>query len=380
MSRFTGKTDEGGEPKRGYEGRRWVKWVTWIIVCLVVLILFWTTASPHFYLFKQVGPSQVGVRIRGGQIAAVVPPGVYSDVGLFVELNTYSASELRFSVSDPEVITKDQQRIGVTLSGSVFRPSWADENKVKTLFSQYRSVFLNDEALQKVMNDLSMQAMKVCVGDRLFSESVIGSDRDLVGQCMRDELTDLIKPYGLSIANIVVPNVTLSPEVQAKLDAITQSRLDTEKALQDEKKAVAEGKANQAETEASIRVEQSRKQEETRQQTTLAQLDQEKLKAQQAVITQQKANDLLSAQKDLEIAQARSKAASEQAKADKAVELFMADLLEKNPNYYNFLVAQANASAIKDTDKFFFSQDGKFPYFVFGSGTPGLNLPATPNN
>ena len=55
-----------------------------------------------------------------------------------------------------------------------------------------------------------------------------------------DELNKLVENYGLSVANVTVPNVSLSPEVQALLDSITKSRLETEKAVQDKLRATAE--------------------------------------------------------------------------------------------------------------------------------------------
>ena len=115
-------------------------------------------------------------------------------------------------------------------------------------------------------------------------------------------------------------------------------------------------------------------QEETRQQTILAALQQEKLQAQLAVIEAQKANDLLSAQKDLEINKALAAAAMEKAKADLAREIALADLYAGSPNYYMLQMALANASAIKNTDKLIFTPEGVFPQLVFGSNV----LPTVP--
>lgn len=350
-----------------------------VVAVIAVLITLIGLASPHFYLFRQVREDQVGVKIRGGQIVGVVPPGVYSDIGFFVRMDTYSTQEYKFTATDPEVITKDTQRIGVTVAGSVFRPSIADEAKVQTLWTQYKSIYINDEALQSKLNDISFQAMKVCVGDRIFNDAVIGSDRDALRTCIDEELNKLGKPYGLTVRNVVVPNVALQAEAQAKLDAITQSRLDTEKAVQDEQKAVAEGKAQQAQQEAAIRVEQSKKQEETRQQILLAQLERQRLDAQKSVIEANKANDLLSAQKDLEISRAKAAAAEEQAKADLANQIALAALYQNNPNYYHYQITLANSTAIKATDKVIFAPLGEFPNIVLGDGVVStLSVPAAP--
>lgn len=340
--------------------------IPFIILALIVIIFL---ARPHWYLFKRVNPDQIGIKTRGGQIVGVVPAGLYSDAGLFVNLETYSTLAYQFSTTDPEVITQDNQRLGVTVSGSAFRPSYnISEKDLTLLWTKYRNIYTDDGSLQRVLDDLSFQAMKVCVGNKPFQDSVIGSDRDSLRKCIDEELNNLTSNFGITITNLTVPNVALSPEVQALLDAITKSRLETEKAAQDKLKADAEGLARKAEQEANIRVEQSKIQEETKQQTVLAKLNEEKLIAQQKVIEAEKANALLSAQKDLEINQALSAAATEKAKADLAKDIATASIFTGNPTYAGYMAALANASAIKETDKFIFTPEGVFPQLVFGSG------------
>jgi regulator of protease activity HflC (stomatin/prohibitin superfamily) len=222
--------------------RRVIVVIILIFVALGVATLFLT---PHFYFLSRVEPDQVGIQYSGGRIKGIVPPGVYSDVGLFVNLYTYSIQAFQFSVNDPEVITSDNQRVGVTVSGSVLRPSYTtDAEQISQLWTKYRLVYTDNGALQKVMNDLSTQSMKVCVGNKPFRDSVVGTDRDTLRKCIDEELNGLSKNYGLSVTNLTVPNVTLSPEVQALLDQITKSRLETEKADQDRLKVTAQGAAN----------------------------------------------------------------------------------------------------------------------------------------
>jgi hypothetical protein len=351
-------------------------WIGGVIIALVLLAVF---LQPHFYLFTRVEPSQIGVRIEGGRIVEILPPGVYSDFGLFVRLETYSAQSYQFSVTDAELITSDNQRLGVTVSGSVFRPDFKKADRIADLWTRYKTIYTNDVALQAVANDLAAQAMKVCVGDRPFRDSIIGTARDDLRKCIDSELSGLADPYGLDIQNVTVPNVLLSPEVQALLDSITKSRLETEKADQDKLRAVAEGLAQQAEQEANIRVEQSRIQEEARQKTLLAELSRQQLEAERKVIESQKANDLLSAQKDLEINKAQAAAAAEKANADLARETALAALYAGNPNYYQLQVALANASAIKSTDKIIYIPSGTIPQLVISQGNLTPVVPVTPN-
>jgi regulator of protease activity HflC (stomatin/prohibitin superfamily) len=129
-------------------------------------------------------------------------------------------------------------------------------------------------------------------------------------------------------------------------------------------------------------------QEESRQQATLAVLEQEKIQAQRAVIEAeranelarveaqraiieaQKANDLLSAQRELEIQSAEALAAVEQAKAEVAVELALAQLYAANPGYLQLQMVQANAGALKPSDKIIFTPEGTIPTLVLPG--PGI--------
>jgi hypothetical protein len=338
-----------------------------LLAGVIGLLVIYMIAQQHVYLFKQVDVDQVGVMKRGGQIFRIVPSGLYSDVALFAELNTYSTQAYQFLVTDRELITSDNQRIGVAVSGSIFRPNFSKADRIPDLWARYNHIYTSDEALQAVANDLSAQAMKVCVGGKPFRDSIIGAGRDTLRNCIDEELSELADPYGLEVSNVTVPNVELSPEVQSLLDAITKSRLETEKAEQDRLRAMSQGEAAKAEQEAAIRVEQSRAQEEAKQKAVLADLTKEQLNAEMQVIEAQKNNDLLSAQRDLDINRALAEAAIEKAKADLAREIALAELYSGNPSYYSYQVALANASAIKSTDKLIFVPEGTFPQLVFGN-------------
>jgi hypothetical protein len=172
------------------------------------------------------------------------------------------------------------------------------------------------------------------------------------------------------------------------VDAIVQSRLLTEKAAQDKLKAEAEAAAEQARVEGEIRVEQARLQETTRQQTTLAGLEQQRVEAQLAVIEAQranslaeietqrqelektKANEILAAQRNLEIRKLEADALEEKARGDVAMEKVLAALFKQYPEYQMIVIAQANASALTATDKIIFTPEGTTPTIVMPG--PGM--------
>lgn len=343
-----------------------------IVVLFVVIVL---TSSNLFYIMARVEQQEVGVQFQGGRITQVVGPGLYTDVGLFVELKKVPSSAVPFTVEDDEIITQDKQRLGLVVAGDIFRPNLSQADIMKANWAQYSELYLREEILQNRVEGLARQSMKVCIGERTFNDNVIGTARDVLRECIDRELSRLAEGYGLQISNVVVPNIILSAEAQSLLDAITQSRLNTEKAAQDRLKAQAEAAAEQAKQEGEVRVAQSRVQEEARQQTILAQLERERAEAQQAVIQAQKANELLTAQKNFEINQAEARAAIEKAKAELAGETARAQLYVANPEYAAYLAALANASALKATDKVIFTPVGTTPTII----VPGPGVQPTVN-
>jgi uncharacterized membrane protein YqiK len=359
-----------------------------VIVIVVVVGLLLAFSSQFFYLFEKINEQEVGLQFRSGRIHNIVGPGVYSDFGLFVEMQKVSSQAIPFTVTDEEIITKDKQRIGLVVSGDIFRPNLAQRDVLRNLWAQYRGIYLNDELARTRVQDLAKQAMKVCVGDRTFDDNIIGTARDELRACSDDELSKLAANFGLQIENVVVPEVILSPEVQTALDAIVQSRLETEKAAQDKLRAEAQADAEQARQEGEIRIEQSRIQEQAKQETILAQLEQDKILAQKAVIEAeraneqarvqaeravieaQKTNELFAAQQDLEINKALALAASEKAKADLAPRLALAELYATYPGFLELQKVQANAGALQTTDKIIFTPEGTIPNLVIPG--PGI--------
>ena len=350
-----------------------LKGLAWGLGIVVLLVILLAVLGQHFYFLARIDPQEVGVRFRGGRITEVVGPGVYSDFALYADIKRVSSEAVSFSVTDPEVITLDRQRIGLVVSGDVFRPNVGQFELLRELWPEYRGLYLSDEALRTRVTDLALQAMKSCVGDRTFNNNVIGSARDDLRVCVDTELDALATNLGLTVKNVAVPNVMLSEEVQASLDSITRSRLDTELAAQDAIKAKEQSAADQAREEGAVRVTLARQQEEVRQKTTLAKLEEERLKAQRVVIEAEKANDLLSAQKDLEINQVRAEAAVAAARAELASELILADLYATNPAYAYFQAVLANASALTAADKIIFTQEGTSPTIV----VPGAGIVPT---
>lgn len=335
-----------------------------ITLAIIGLVIVFSVASQHAYFLERVDPQEVAVRFRAGSIYQVVGPGVYSDVALFADIKRVSSEAVSFSVEDPEVITLDRQRVGLKVSGDAFRPGVSQADQLRILWPSYQGLYLSNDALRTRVTDLALQAMKSCVGDRTFNDSVIGASRDVLRSCIDERLSEQATALGLEIKNVAVPNIILSQEVQASLDSITKSRLDTELAQQDAIKAREQAAADQAREEGAIRVQLARQQEEVRQKTTLSQLERERLEAELSVIEQQKTNDLFAAQKDLEIQAVEAEVALLAARVALAEELVLAELYGENEAYAYLQALITNASALTETDKIIFTQEGTTPTIV----------------
>ena len=346
------------------------------VVVIVMLAIVAAAASPHIYILKKVDQQELGVKMKSGRIVDIVTSGVYSDIGLYATMVKVNTQAVPIDVTDPELITSDKQRIGLQVTADVFRPKYEQRDVIEQNWSQYRLLYVDDAVLSKRITSFSLQAMKVCVGNKTFDQNVIGSGRDDLRNCIDEELGNLSNAVGIDVQNVVVPQVIISPEVQASMDSIVQSRLATEKAKQDALKGKEEAAAKQAAQEGEIRVQQSVQQETLRQQTITASLEQQKLEAQRTVIEANRIN----AEKEKGLKDAQALVAAKQAEIDLANEIALAKLYSANPGYLNLQVILANASAIKPTDKLIITPNGVMPNLVFSNGqtVPAFTLPATP--
>ena len=284
--------------------------------------------------------------------------------------------------------------MGAIVSGDIFRPGETEKDILRANWSKYRGLYTDDVALVAKVQDFAKQAMKVCVGGNTFDNNTIGSARDELRACIDTELNGLAESVGLVIRNVVVPDIILSTEAQAGLDAIVQSRLETEKAAQDELKAIAQADAEQARVEGEIRVEQAKIQETTRQQTTLAELERQRVAAQLAVIEAErantlakleterqqieatKANEILAAERNLQIRGLEADAMEAAARGDVALRKALALLYAEHPEFQLVTIAEANAAALSATDKIIFTVEGSAPTIVLpGPGiTPTVDV------
>jgi hypothetical protein len=357
----------------------------------IVIVIFFSWDSVFGYVLHPIQATEIGIKFRAGQPYDVVGPGMYTEPGFFEDIKSISIKGLPFRVIDPEVLTHDKQRLGVEVSGTVHRPGLDKKKALLENWASYSIFYTSDEALaapQKfdkdgkvidsggLINSLSQQAMKVCAGDLNFDDAIIGSARDVLKECINKELDLLAVGYGLEVRNVVVPSVLLGADVQKTLDEITQARLSTQLANQKELQAKAEADRDKAIEAGKITVEQGRIQEKSRQDAITAELNRKALEAQNAVIEADKKNQLLTANRNKEIADIDRQTAEINAKATLAAETAKAEMLSRNPAYVELQKIQALSGAYSKTDKMIVIPSNVNPYLFLGE-TPQITVPAS---
>lgn len=363
--------------------RRYISLGVIAVVLLVSLIVFFANFG---YVMYRIESNQVGVKFRSNAPYELVGPGIWTTIGLWESITPMKISGIPFQAYDPEVLTSDKQRIGVKVSGTVHRPGLEKSKEVtEHLWATWAAFYTSDEALYVpakldgnnkitvpaggLLPGLGQQAMKVCVGSLTFDNAVIGTGRDNLRDCIDTELDKITKGYGLEVRNIVVPDVELSPEVRINLDSITDSRLKTDLAQQQEKQKVAEADRQAAEERGKIRVEQARNQETASQQKNTFDLQRQAAEAQSKTIAASKDNEKLEADRNLQIATVKLERARLDAQADLANEIAKARLYGDNATYVQLLEIQAIAAAYKSTDKVFYIPAGTNPLLFLGTGS-----------
>ncbi|MBS1254013.1 MAG: hypothetical protein MAG451_03069 [Anaerolineales bacterium] len=367
-----------------------------IVVAALLILLVGSLGLVGWGYFVTVGENEGAIITTRGRIERVVGAGFYWSLNPFKSAIKWDRSAMHFEVTDPEVLTKSAeqengeiasigQSIGIVIAGDVFRPGPEDAVFIKDKWRDYRPLFLNDELIigdlglmrdpntavgagEGLVQQLAKQAAKECVGERTFDNAVVGTARGELRQCIQDKLGALAEGYGLTVANVTVPDVILDEQQQEIVAQLGQAKFMANRAEQQEQQAIAEAERDAATERGKIKIEQARVQEKARQDKITAQLRKQALEAQKAAIEAEKANERFKAEKDLEISRIKRDVAEQEAKAQLALELAKAQMYGDNAKYVELLVNQAWAEAWNQVDKVIVPQ-GVNPTMILGGGT-----------
>lgn len=194
---------------------------------LVVLMALSMSAC---YINEEVNASQVAAQIDGGKIDNIVGPGIYTKWGPFQDLKQVNVGAVTFSVEDPEVLTLDNQAIGVRITIQAKRNS--DKDSITNLLTNWPAL-IEDESLVNTVSATAREGLKN--GVRQYTLMQLLDDRNGLADKIVTQLEEDASKYGVQIINVTIENVSADKSYMDLLQqkANYEAQIAAEKKRQD---------------------------------------------------------------------------------------------------------------------------------------------------
>lgn len=164
--------------------------------------------------------------MESNKIVNVVGPGMYSG-GALAEIKVINVDALTFSVEDPEVLTSDNQAIGLKVTIQARRKS--DKDSVMNLMTNW-STLTDDGNFVNTVAATAREGMKN--GVRSFTLDKLLDDRNGLANNIKDQLEQDSEKYSAEIINVTIENVAPSAEYMKALNDKALLRVNTEVEVQ----------------------------------------------------------------------------------------------------------------------------------------------------
>lgn len=210
------------------------------------------------YYNTKVTPDQAGIRLKKGKIQEVAGPGMYSG-GWYADIEIVSVSAQTTNWTDPDLVTKDKQPIGLDIGITYARNGSAES--LTMMWKQYNREARNDEALaQQVLNRVPRAAKAVSTQYTLDEMLGISGEigRKVVTQALFDLLEVELAEFGIVLLDVGINNIAPDPEYLALLKQKANATVAVEVAAQETLKLVEQ--LNSAKAETDIHLEGARRQ------------------------------------------------------------------------------------------------------------------------
>lgn len=190
------------------------------------------------YRNRPVESHQVGLKLDDGvSISEVVGPGLYSSGGWFAELVTINASNITTAWTDPSLVTRDKQPIGLTMSLTFARKR--DAESISNLYNRYNSEAVNDEALKNLVLS-KVPGVAKTITTRYTLDQMLGiaeGDAAVGREVLTQEVSELLmaelNQVYVDLAAVEIADIVVSDDFLAALNAKAQAQINMEVANQD---------------------------------------------------------------------------------------------------------------------------------------------------
>lgn len=195
---------------------------------ILLFVLFAFLTSGCFYM-ADVNPDQVGVITEKNAISKIVGPGMYNG-GFYEEIAVIYVGTMTFSVEDPEVLTKDDQAVGLRVTIQARRLN--DDASIKNLVTNW-STLKQDSILVETVSSIAREGMKN--GVRGYTLPELLNDRNGLANAILEQVKEDSVKFSVEIVNVTVENVAPSAEYMSILSATANLKAQIEQEIQRQK-------------------------------------------------------------------------------------------------------------------------------------------------
>lgn len=194
-----------------------------VMLILVILSIVLTGC----YWNSEVEANQMAVTLDKNEIQKVVGPGVYTDTGWWADIMTINVDTLTFPVEDPEVLTSDNQAVGVKITIQARRQN--TDEALRNLVTNW-SALTNDNNLINTISATAREGLKN--GVRGFTLPQLLNDRNGLADAIRSQLETDVAKYSAEIINVTIENVSVDPGYMKTLNETAQFKAEIDKEKQ----------------------------------------------------------------------------------------------------------------------------------------------------
>lgn len=178
---------------------------------LLILALAGSVLLSGCYFQAEVESSEVGLVLPDGvTIGEIKGAGRYTSFGYYAELKKIDVSAQTLEWSDPDLVTRDLQPMGLKLQITYARDR--DPRAIELMWNQYRLQATNDDALVAMVLGRIPAAAKEITARYTLNELIGTSGNDQGGRSLvAKQLSDLLAPqlneFGVALLDVGVTNI-----------------------------------------------------------------------------------------------------------------------------------------------------------------------------
>jgi len=195
---------------------------------ITILILFMLLFSSCVWRVA-IDEGEVGLRMNDGvQVSEVLEPGRHGPFwGWYAKVEQVNISAITHEWTDPDLVTKDKQPIGVTIGFTFAR----NPEKIREMRQRFRPETLNDEALLRLVLNRLPRVAKSSTAQFTIDEMIAA--RTILDNHIFENLSAELDEIGVVLLDVGVNNIAPSPSYLALLQRKADAQVEVEVAVEE---------------------------------------------------------------------------------------------------------------------------------------------------